>query len=58
MKTGKEHRVPLSDAALEVLRNKLKELRGTSNYVFPSPRKPSNPLSYATKLLVIRIVQV
>ena len=51
-KTNREHRVPLSDAALSVLRE-AEELRGTSNFVFPSPRKPSNPLSYATKLLLL-----
>ena len=52
MKTGKEHRVPLSDAALSVLR-KAAEIRGTSDYLFPSPHRPDRPLSYATKLLLL-----
>ena len=52
MKTGKEHRVPLSGAAVDVL-NKAAEIRGTSDYIFPSPRNSSNPLSYATKLLLL-----
>ena len=52
MKTGDEHRVPLSDAALEVL-EQVRPLRDSSGLVFPSPSRPGRPLSdmALTKLL-------
>ena len=44
MKSGAEHRVPLSDAALAVLHEAL-PLGDDSGRVFPSPRKRGSPLS-------------
>ena len=44
MKTGAEHRVPLSDAAIEVLES-VRPLRDASDLVFPSPARPGRPLS-------------
>ena len=51
-KVGKEHRVPLSDAALAVLQ-RARHLDDGSGLVFPSPRKRGRPLSdmALTKLL-------
>lgn len=51
MKTGNEHRVPLSDAAMEVLREAEAEQDG-SGLVFPSRR--GRPLSDATLSKLIR----
>ncbi len=52
MKTGGEHRVPLSAAAIEVLDN-ARVLPDSSDWVFPSPTKRRHPLSNMamTKLL-------
>ena len=52
MKSGVEHRVPLSDAALAVL-HEAAPLRGDDDLTFPSPRKHGRPLSdmALTKLL-------
>ena len=52
MKTGVEHRVPLSDAALAVLES-VRPLRDRSGPLFPSPVRPGRPLSNMamTKLL-------
>lgn len=44
MKAGVEWRVPLSDAALAVL-ERVRPLRGPADLLFPSPTKPSRPLS-------------
>ena len=44
MKTGVEHRVPLSDAALAVL-DAVRPLRGPADLLFPSPVRPGKPLS-------------
>ena len=44
MKAGQPHRVPLSDAAMDVL-EKARPLSGGVGLVFPSPRSPSRPLS-------------
>ena len=44
MKAGKPHRVPLSDAAMEVL-EKARPFDGGEGLIFPSPRSPSRPLS-------------
>ncbi len=46
MKTGAEHRVPLSEAALDVL-ERAKGLSG-GGFVFPSPVRTGRPLSDAT----------
>ena len=47
MKAGREHRVPLSDAAIEVLR-RAKALDDNSGLVFPSLYKPGRELSDMT----------
>lgn len=44
MKVQKRHSVPLSDAAVAILRNQY-EARGANPYVFPSPFLPRRPLS-------------
>ena len=53
MKAGKEHRVPLSDAALAVL-DAAAELSDGSGFVFPSPRKPGAPIGRRTLLVAFR----
>ena len=53
MKGGAEHRVPLSDAALAVLRESA-PLRGDDELVFPSPRKRGSALSDMTLTKVLR----
>ncbi|MCY3731172.1 MAG: site-specific integrase, partial [Rhodospirillaceae bacterium] len=52
-KTGREHRVPLSDAALAVF-EQAKLLDDGSGLVFPSPRKRGSPLSDMTLTKVLR----
>jgi integrase len=51
MKAGKEHRVPLSDAALAVV-EQMREIR-QGNYVFPGGRT-SRPLSNMALLMTLR----
>ena len=53
MKTGTEHRVPLSGAALAVL-EQAKVLRNKSDLVFPSPTRPFSPLSDMTLTKILR----
>ena len=53
MKSGAEHRVPLSDAVLEVL-EQARPLSGGKGLVFPSPRMPSRPLSDMSLTKVLR----
>ena len=53
MKGGLEHRVPLSDAALAVLRDAGK-LRDGSGLIFPSPMRPRQTLSDMTLTKVLR----
>ena len=53
MKAGVEHRVPLSDAALEALR-RAKALDDNSGLVFPSPMKSGSPLSDMTLTKLLR----
>ena len=53
MKTGVEHRVPLSDAALDVLAS-VRPLRSRADLVFPSPSRPGKPLSDMTLTKVLR----
>ena len=55
MKAGREHRVPLSPAALDVLRA-AKVLRDGSGLVFPSPQRPGRELSDMTLTKVLRTV--
>ena len=53
MKAGKEHRVPLSDAAIAALES-VEILRDASGLVFPSPRKRGAPLSNMSLTKVMR----
>lgn len=53
MKSGFEHRVPLSRAALEVL-EVARMLKDESNLVFPSPVFPGRPMSDMTLTKVLR----
>ena len=53
MKAGREHRVPLSQAALAVLR-KAKALDDGSGLVFPSPMRRGRPLSDVMLTKVLR----
>ncbi len=52
MKAGAEHRVPLSDQAMEVL-NQARILRDESGLVFPSPLKSGRPMSDMTLMMVL-----
>ena len=53
MKGKIEHRVPLSDAALEVLREAA-PLSDEDGMIFPSPRKRGSPLSDMTLTKLLR----
>ena len=53
MKGGVEHRVPLSDAALELL-ERARVLRDGSGLIFPSSVKPGHPMSDMTLTQVLR----
>ena len=53
MKSGTEHRVPLSRQALAVL-DAARGLNDSSDLVFPSPLKPGYPLSWQTLLKLLR----
>ena len=53
MKSGAEHRVPLSDAALAVL-DEARPLSGGEGLVFPSPIKPGHPMSDMTLTKILR----
>ena len=53
MKTGAEHRVPLSDAAMAVL-EQVRPLCDDAGLVFPSPTKSGKPLSDMTLTKVLR----
>lgn len=55
MKAEREHRVPLSAAALEVL-ERARLIDDGSGLVFPSPVRRGNPLSDATLINVLRQV--
>ena len=57
MKSGTEHRVPLSDAALAVL-EQARALKNDSGLVFPSPLKPDRPLSNMTMTKLLRDVKL
>jgi integrase len=52
MKGGREHRVPLSDAALAILRGQL-ESQGRSPHVFPGarPKRPLGPMALKQAML-------
>ena len=53
MKAGVEHRVPLSDAVLDVLES-VRPLRDRHDLLFPSPSRPGKPLSDMTLTKVLR----
>ena len=53
MKAGQPHRVPLSDAAMEVL-EQARPLSGEVGLVFPSPRSPGRPLSDMALTKILR----
>lgn len=53
MKAGEEHRVPLPDAALDVL-ELVRPLRDQSEWIFPSPSRPGKPLSNMALMKVLR----
>ena len=53
MKARREHRVPLSDAALAVLTT-MQPLRSGGDLVFPSPRRSGRPLSAMTITKLLR----
>ena len=55
MKSGIEHRVPLSDSALDILEH-ARMLRDESGLVFPSPMKRGRPLSDMTLTKLLRDV--
>ncbi len=55
MKSGVEHRVPLSDFSLDVLQQAL-SLDDNSGLVFPSTLKPGSPLSDMTLTKILRTV--
>ena len=55
MKAGVEHRVPLSDQAVEVLRE-ASILQEDSGLVFPSPLKQGSPMSDMTLTKILRSV--
>ena len=53
MKAGVEHRVPLSDQALDVLRE-ARRLKDDSGLIFPSALRPGRPLSDMTMTKILR----
>ena len=53
MKGGREHRVPLSDAARDVLAQ-AKGLKDESGLVFPSPTRTGRPLSNMALTKILR----
>ncbi len=53
MKSGTAHRVPLSDAALAAL-DAARSLRNDSDLLFPSPRRPDQPMSDMTLTKLLR----
>ena len=55
MKTGHDHRVPLTAEALAVL-DRAREISGGSGLVFPSPTRAGRPLSDMTLTKVLRTV--
>jgi hypothetical protein len=56
MKAGREHRIPLSDAAVALLRQQEQALLAGTNVVFPSVRD-HKPLSDMTLTAVLRRMQ-
>jgi len=56
MKTGREHRVPLSDRAVEILL-KMEKGKGDSDFVFPGAKR-GQPLSITAMDMVLRRMKV
>jgi integrase len=54
MKARRRHRVPLSTACLAILQAAKENARGQTSLIFPSPTRPSVPLSDMTLSSVIR----
>lgn len=54
MKSHREHRVPLSDAALEVLGDVRPLSGGRGGLLFPSPMRPDRPISDMTLTKLLR----
>lgn len=54
MKAGKEHRIPLTDASLEILDYARKKRVFDSSYVFESSAREGEPLSNMTFLMTLR----
>ena len=52
MKGSREHRVPLSDAAVELLKSTITE--DSSRFIFPGLRSPQKPLSNMSMLMALR----
>ena len=57
MKGGREHRQPLSDAAMAVL-EQAREIRDDSGLVFPSPARPGCPMSGMALAKLLRAVGI
>ena len=57
MKGGREHRQPLSDAAVAVL-EQAREIRDGSGLIFPSPSRPGRPLSDMALARLLRAVGI
>jgi len=55
MKANKEHRVPISDGMMMILEI-VKPLKDGSGYLFPSPKRPGNPLGENSFLQLIRCI--
>ena len=53
MKAGVEHRVPLSDSAMEIIK-RAQELGDSGEFVFPSPVRRNRPQSNATLAKLLR----
>ena len=58
MKMGRAHRVPLSDAALTLLRAVEPSRYGASDLIFQSATKPGRPLSDLTLSRLMRTCQI
>ncbi len=54
MKAGKEHRIPLTEASLEILDYAKKKKVSESGYMFESSKREGEPLSNMTFLMMLR----
>jgi len=54
MKAGKEHRIPLTDASLEILAYAMKKKVFRSGFMFESSAREGEPLSNMTFLMMLR----